>query len=112
LPGPQTPPAGRRQKSWDLLDQNAIALAKQQKQPQSSSSSTSATSSASAATATNQQQQQQQQQQQLSSNGAKVLFKTQRSFSVPTTRDQRSLERHSGGLKGIGFIKGYQTVCA
>jgi hypothetical protein len=109
LPGPQTPPAGRRQKSWDLLDQNAIALAKQQKQPQSSSSSTSATSSASVATATNQQQQQQQQQQ-LSSNGAKVLFKTQRSFSVPTTRDQRSLERHSGGLKGIGFIKGYQTV--
>lgn len=77
-PTTQTPPPGRRQKSWDLLDQSAITIAKQQRQ----------------------QQPQLQQQQQQSGNGAKALFKTQRSFSVPTTREQRSLERNSTGIKG------------
>ena len=82
---PQTPPTGRRQTSWDLLDQNAIAIAKQQRHPLNPP--------------------QQQQDSCVGSSGAggiggaKALFKTQRSFSVPTTRDQRSLERNSGGLK-------------
>ncbi|XP_037923398.1 neurofibromin isoform X2 [Hermetia illucens] len=48
-------PLSRRQKSWDILDQSAIAYARQHKvQPH---------------------------------QNARVLFKTQRSFSVPTTKD-------------------------
>ena len=84
-----TPPPGRRQKSWDMLDQNAIHLAKQQ------------TDNSNRPQCLQQQQQQQMQQQQPSANGGKVLFKTQRSFSVPTTRDQRSLERgNCSAVKG------------
>lgn len=87
-----SPPPGRRQTSWDLLDQNAIQQAKmQQKQQQQQQQQMQPQPC-------NQQSTGQQQNQQLSgveSCGAKALFKTQRSFSVPTTRDQRSLERNS-----------------
>ncbi|XP_023718195.1 neurofibromin isoform X4 [Cryptotermes secundus] len=57
-------PTNRRQKSWDLLDQTAIAQARQQKQH------------------TQQQAQHQ--------SSARVLFRTQRSFSVPTTKEPKS----------------------
>ncbi len=77
-PDSSPPPTGSggRQASWDLLDQDAIALAKQRQQHSSMM------------------------QQQMDEASAKAQFKTQRSFSVPTTRDQRgSLERNSSGQK-------------
>ncbi|XP_021921694.1 neurofibromin isoform X3 [Zootermopsis nevadensis] len=57
-------PTNRRQKSWDLLDQTAIAQARQQKQHA--------------------------QQQTQHQSSARVLFRTQRSFSVPTTKEPKS----------------------
>ncbi|KAJ9589315.1 hypothetical protein L9F63_017474, partial [Diploptera punctata] len=57
-------PTNRRQKSWDLLDQTAIAQARQQKQHS--------------------------QQQTQHQSSARVLFRTQRSFSVPTTKEPKS----------------------
>ncbi|EFX74727.1 hypothetical protein DAPPUDRAFT_307021 [Daphnia pulex] len=78
-----SPPSGRRQTSWDLLDQNAISQAKQQQQKQQNQSQL--------------QNQSTQAQQQADGSGAKALFKTQRSFSVPTTRDQRCTRRPERG---------------
>ncbi|KZS14138.1 Neurofibromin [Daphnia magna] len=83
-----SPPPGRRQTSWDLLDQNAITQAKQQQQKQQHQSQL--------------QNQSAQAQQQADGPGAKALFKTQRSFSVPTTRDQRSLERNASNCQKAG----------
>ena len=78
-----SPPSGRRQTSWDLLDQNAIAQAKQQQRPPPSSQTSQLNQNA--------------------AEGSKAQFKTQRSFSVPTTRDQRSLERNpNNGVKNSG----------
>ncbi|XP_044015830.1 neurofibromin isoform X2 [Aphidius gifuensis] len=57
-------PTNRKQKSWDLLDQTAISLARQQK--------------------TNPQNQ-----------TGRILFKTQRSFSVPTTKDAKTTNDES-----------------
>lgn len=81
LDSPPPPPPGGRQASWDLLDQNAISQAKQRQQQHQSAASY------------------QQQGDELSS---KAQFKTQRSFSVPTTRDPRTLERNPSGTKTSG----------
>lgn len=87
-----SPPTGRRQISWDLLDQTAIAQAKQQQQQQRPPPSSMV--------------QQQQLQQSAADGVGKAQFKTQRSFSVPTTRDQRSgtMERNpnNNGVKNSG----------